>query len=62
MSDLSPLSGVKRKSDFGAVRSAYDPTETWGLAGQKRKSNLEGGNTVDVRFRRNVRVGPSIVR
>jgi len=25
MSDLSPLSGVKRKSVFGAVRSAFDP-------------------------------------
>src|SRR5450759_1663984 len=25
MSDLSPLSGVKRKLDFGAVRSAFDP-------------------------------------
>src|SRR6478609_1293823 len=25
MSARSPLSGVKRKSDFGAVRSAYDP-------------------------------------
>jgi hypothetical protein len=24
MSDLSPLSGVKRKSDFGAVASAFD--------------------------------------
>jgi hypothetical protein len=28
MSDLSPLSGVKRKSDFGAVRSAFDPSRT----------------------------------
>src|SRR5258706_14809017 len=25
MSDLSPFSGVKRKSDFGAVRAAFDP-------------------------------------
>src|SRR6476620_8122147 len=25
MSDLSPLSGVKRKSDLGPVRSAFDP-------------------------------------
>jgi hypothetical protein len=25
MSDTSPLSGVKRKSDFEAVRSAFDP-------------------------------------
>ena len=28
MSDLSPLSGVKRKLDFGAVRSAFDPKLT----------------------------------
>jgi hypothetical protein len=28
MSARSPLSGVKRKSDFGAVRSAYDPKRT----------------------------------
>jgi hypothetical protein len=26
MSELSPLSGVKLKSDFGAVRAAFDPT------------------------------------
>ena len=32
MSDLSLLSGVKRKSDFGAVRSVKDP---------KRKSRLQ---------------------
>jgi hypothetical protein len=29
MSDLSPLSGVKRKLDFGAVRAAFDPKETF---------------------------------
>jgi hypothetical protein len=28
MSELSPLSGVKLKSDFGAVRAAFDPTPT----------------------------------
>jgi len=28
MSDLSPLSGVKRKLDFGAVRTGFDPTAT----------------------------------
>jgi hypothetical protein len=28
MSDLSPFSGAKQKSDFGAVRAAFDPTET----------------------------------
>jgi hypothetical protein len=28
MSDLSPLSGVERKLDFGAVRSVFDPKET----------------------------------
>jgi hypothetical protein len=31
MSDLSSLSGVKRKSNFGAVRSVDDPTETSSL-------------------------------
>src|SRR5436305_15033024 len=29
MSDLSPLSGVKRKLDFGAVRAAFDPQRTF---------------------------------
>ena len=29
MSDLSPLSGVERKLDFGAVRSALDPKQTF---------------------------------
>jgi hypothetical protein len=28
MSDLSPLSGEERKSNFGAVRSVDDPTRT----------------------------------
>src|SRR5258705_4517172 len=28
MSELSPLSGVKRKLDFGAVRAAFDPQPT----------------------------------
>jgi hypothetical protein len=28
MADLSPLLGEERKSDFGAVRSVDDPTET----------------------------------
>jgi hypothetical protein len=30
MSDLSPLSGVKRKLDFGAVRAAFDPPRSCG--------------------------------
>ena len=37
MSDLSPLSGVERKLDFGAVRSVEDPErtlQTSGLIGQ----------------------------
>jgi hypothetical protein len=29
MSDLSPLSGAKRKLDFRAVRAAFYPTRTW---------------------------------
>jgi hypothetical protein len=28
MSELSPLSGAKRKLDFGAVRAAFDPNAT----------------------------------
>jgi hypothetical protein len=28
MSELSPLSGVKRKLDFGAVTSEFDPEQT----------------------------------
>jgi hypothetical protein len=28
MSELSPLTGAKRKSDLGAVRSAFDPERT----------------------------------
>ena len=28
MSDLSQLSGVERKLDFGAVRTGLDPTQT----------------------------------
>src|SRR6266404_7523091 len=28
MSELSPLSGVKLKSDFGTVRAAFDPNPT----------------------------------
>src|SRR5713101_9177842 len=29
MSELSPLSGVKRKSVFGAVRAAFDPKRSF---------------------------------
>jgi hypothetical protein len=36
MSDLSPLSGVKWKLDFGAVRAAFDPSGT--LAAKKIES------------------------
>jgi hypothetical protein len=28
MSELSPLSGVKLKSDFGAARAAFDPQQS----------------------------------
>jgi hypothetical protein len=31
MSDLSPLSGEERKSNFGAVRSVDDPKPTFGV-------------------------------
>jgi len=36
MSELSPLSGAKLKSDFGAVRAAFDPLRTLGLIRQSR--------------------------
>jgi len=29
MSDLSPVSGAKRKLDFGAVKAAFDPKPTF---------------------------------
>src|SRR5712672_2861480 len=35
MSDLSPLSGAKRKSDLGAVRSAFDPERTIARSGSE---------------------------
>jgi hypothetical protein len=35
MSDLSPLWGVKRTLDFGAVGSANDPERTLGLAQER---------------------------
>jgi hypothetical protein len=34
---LSPLSGAKRKSDFGAVRAAFDPCRTSGFATSNSK-------------------------
>ena len=40
MSDLSPRSGVKRKSWFGIVRSAPDPSETWGASCQNRPRSI----------------------
>src|SRR6266404_3084787 len=41
LSNLSPLSGVHRKSDFGAVRAAFDPSPT-SVFGQAR-SHVTGG-------------------
>ena len=38
MSELSPLSGVKLKSEFGAVRAAFDPQRTSFL----RATHLDG--------------------
>ena len=37
MSDLSPLPGVERKSNFGAVRSVDDPEQTSEVGRSKRK-------------------------
>jgi hypothetical protein len=33
MSELGPVSGIKRKSDFGAVGAAFDPLQKWGRWG-----------------------------
>ena len=35
MSDLSSLSGEKRKLDFEAVRAVFDPERTFGLSGSE---------------------------
>ena len=37
MSDLSPLSGVERKLDFGAVRSVFDPIRKSARAGSRKR-------------------------
>src|ERR1700720_4112884 len=42
MSELSPLSGVKLKSDFGAVRAAFDPFVWTGRALQAECEKMEG--------------------
>jgi len=41
MSDLSLLSGVKRKSHFKAVRSAFDPTVWTGRPAVRCKPNVK---------------------
>jgi len=43
MSALSPLSGVKRKLDLGAVRSAYDPKATLRACGCFYVTRLTSG-------------------
>src|SRR5260221_6017947 len=43
MSDLSPLSGEERKSNFGAVKSVDDPTRTFGL---KEYASISGPESV----------------
>src|SRR5258705_10769650 len=42
MSDLSPLSGVKRKLDFGVVRAAFDPKQTSAIEILSRFMALSG--------------------
>jgi len=46
MSDLSPLSKVKRKSDLGPVRSAFDPSET--LAAHCGRASDDGFSPIKV--------------
>src|SRR5258706_2407635 len=43
VSDLSPLSGVKRKLDFGAVRAAFDPNRTWAICRTASAQSLSIG-------------------
>ena len=46
MSDLSPLSGVKRKLDFGAVRATFfDPERTSSLIGFRDPTLTQAGAT-----------------
>jgi hypothetical protein len=45
---LSPLSEVKLKSDFGAVRAAFDPKRTSTLLGARFR--LEGYDNSRVRL------------
>jgi hypothetical protein len=40
MSELSLLSDVERKLDFGVVRSVDDPTETTGTFGEGRSAPI----------------------
>ncbi len=47
MSDLSPLSGVKRKLDFGAVRAAFDPEQTFGPSPRPVVLRCTGGHQAD---------------
>ena len=56
MSDLSPLSGEERKSNFGAVRSV-DETQFGHLAWIK--TGLSNGNLVEVKG--NLKPGEQIV-
>ena len=41
-SELSPLPGVKRKSDFGAVRAALDPERTSIVQAKGRFGSFQG--------------------
>jgi len=44
MSDLSPLSSAKRKSNFGAVKSAFDPERTLGVIMSRSTAALNALN------------------
>ena len=49
MSELSPLSGVKQKLDFGAVRADFDPTRTSQVI--VRASSFSDANSLHVHLR-----------
>jgi hypothetical protein len=41
MTNLSPLSGEERNSDFGAVRSVDDPSRTFGRRSQSEADQCD---------------------
>ncbi len=47
MSELSPLSGVKRKSYFRAAKTVFDPEQTFGPSPRPVVLRCTGGHQAD---------------